>query len=206
MCPFEPKKDVSEYRFPRANGDRGYPGLDFSAERQEQIRNLALSPEEITADDIVWNVSRNASSYFFALLRNASDMCGEEVARELARRLGDTTGRSNYKKMQRRFGVKHLTAEQLALYEDTVHLLGGVEMATCTSEYDGNTWVGHRTRCPFYTGAPKGANHYCRYVQEGFERAYKECDPNIEEMRYDKSLTNGDSECVHIIRFGPGKE
>ena len=42
--------------------------------------------------------------------------------------------------MQRRFGVTNLTAEQLARYEDTVHLLSGVEMATCISEYEGNTW------------------------------------------------------------------
>jgi hypothetical protein len=94
----------------------------------EQIRNLAVNPEEITADDIVWNVSRNASSYFFALLKNAAEMCGEEVARELARRLGYTAGRSNYRKMQRRFGVTNLTAEQIAQHEDTVHLLGGVEI------------------------------------------------------------------------------
>lgn len=206
MSPFEPKRNVSEYSFPRANGDQGYPGLDLTKERMEQIRNLTLDPDEITADDIVWNVSRNASSYFFSLLKNAVEMCGEEVARELARRLGYTAGCSNYRKMQRRFGATNLTAEQVAQYEDTVHLLGGVEMATCTSEYDANTWTGRRTRCPFYTGAPEGAGHYCRYVQEGFERAYKECDPNIQEMRYEKSLIKGDGECIHVIRFGPGKK
>lgn len=206
MSPFEPKRNLSGYRFPRAKGDQGYPGLDLTEERMERIRNLTLNPDEITADDIVWNVSRNASSYFFSLLKNAAEMCGEEVARELARRLGYTAGRSNYRKMQRRFGVTNLTAEQVAQYEDTVHLLGGVEMATCTSEYNANTWIGRRTRCPFYTGAPEGAGHYCSYVQEGFERAYKESDPNIQEMRYEKSLMNGDGECIHVIRFGPGKE
>ncbi len=206
MSSYNPKRDVSQYRFTRANGDQGYPGSDLTAERKEQIRNLDVMPDDITVDDIVWNVSRNGSSYFFALLKNAADICGEDVARQLATRLGYTAGRANYRKMQRRFGVTNLTAEQLARYEDTVHLLGGVDMATCTSEYEGDTWIGRRTRCAFHTGAPDGAGHYCRYVQEGFERAYHECDPNIQEMRYDKSLMNGDSECRHVIRFGPQKK
>ena len=64
--------------------------------------------------------------------------------------------------------------------------------------------VGRRTRCAFHTGAPEGAGHYCRYVQEGFERAYRECDPNIEEIRYETSLMNGDPECKHVIRFEAG--
>src|SRR5690606_17708829 len=114
--------------------------------------------------DIVWNVSRNGSSYFFLLLRYVAKLHGEESARELARRLGYVTGRSNYRKMQKKFGVQTLTPEMVALYEDTAHLLGGTEMATCTSEYEGNEWIGKRQRCPFHTGAPEGAGHYCRFV------------------------------------------
>lgn len=199
MSEYQPYKDPAEHDYPR-QGD-GYPGLDLSEEREEQLRNLDVDLDEISADDIVWNVSRNASSYFFLLLRYIAKLHGEESACALAEKLGYVTGRSNYRKMQKKFGVETLTPEMVALYEDTAHLLGGVEMATCTSEYRGNEWIGHRKRCPFHTGAPDGAGHYCRFVNKGFTKAYQECDPNIEEVRYESSLMDGDEQCTHVIAY-----
>jgi hypothetical protein len=182
----------------------GYPGADLSAERAERLRNLDLDPDEITVDDIVHNVSKNGSSIFFMLLRMVAEDAGEETARDYARRIGYIVGRSNYRKMQRRFGVTTLGPERLARYEDTVHLLGGVDMAHCFSDYDEDTCVITRTRCPFHTGHPPGAGHYCQYLNEGFAKAYEECDPNLIEMAYPKSMARGDDHCEHIFRFRPG--
>ena len=196
---YQPYKDPNEKHYPR-EGD-GYPGLNLTDERRERLRNLDVDPDAITADDIVWNVSRNASSHFFFLLRNVAKLQGEECARDLAQRLGYVVGRSNYQKMQHKYGVETLTPAMVALYEDTAHLLGGVEMATCVSEYRGNEWISHRRRCPFHTGAPKGAGHYCRFVNQGFAEAYKECDPSIAAIRYETSLMDGDDECTHVIAY-----
>jgi hypothetical protein len=58
-----------------------------------------------------------------------------------------------------------------------------------------------RTRCAFHTGHPPGAGHYCPFMNEGFATAYKECDPNLIEMAYPKSLARGDDHCEHVFRY-----
>jgi hypothetical protein len=179
----------------------GYPGAGMSEQRAESLRNLDVPIDEITVDDIVYSVSRNGSSIFFMLMRMVSEKCGEEVAQDFARRFGYVVGRSNYRKIQRRFGVTTLGPERLAIYEDTVHLLGGSDMAYCYSEYDEHTCTIRRTRCAFHTGAPPGAGHFCPFLNEGFGRAYQECDPNLIEMTYDTSLSRGDPYCEHVFRY-----
>ena len=51
----------------------------------------------------------------------------------MARRIGYTAGRSNYSKMQERFGTTTLGLERAAVHQDTVHLLSGSDMAHCFS-------------------------------------------------------------------------
>lgn len=135
------------------------------------------------------------------MLKMVAEKFGEEAARDLSSRFGYTAGRSNYKKMQRRFDVTTLGPERVAQYEDTVHLLSGVDMAHCFSEYSDDTCVLRRTRCSFHTGAPPGVAHYCRYVNEGFAKAYLELDPDLVEVSYGPSLIDGASECVHTFRY-----
>jgi hypothetical protein len=183
-----------------------YPGANLSEERAEQLRNLDLDRDDITVDDIVYSVSKNGSSIFFMLMRMVAETSGEDTAREFARRFGYVVGRSNYRKMQRRFGVTTLGPERLARYEDTVHLLGGVDMAHCFSEYDDTTCVITRTRCAFHTGHPPGAGHYCPFLNEGFAKAYQECDPDLVEMAYTKSLSRGDDHCEHVFRYRDGAD
>jgi hypothetical protein len=130
-----------------------------------------------------------------------SETCGEEVAVDLARRFGYIVGKSNYRKMQRRFGVRTLGPERLAMYEDTVHLLGGPDMAHCFSDYDEHTCVIRRTRCAFHTGHPPGTGHYCPFINEGFAEAYTECDPCLVEAAYPKSMARGDVHCEHVFRY-----
>jgi hypothetical protein len=195
MSRYEPHQDAS-----------GYPGADLSAARAESLRRLDVEVEDITVDDIVHNVSRNGSSVWFGLLRMVAERFGEEEARDMARRFGYTAGRSNFRKMQRRFGVTSLGPERVARYEDTVHLLSGVDMAHCFSSYDDETCVLRRTRCSFHTGAPAGAGHYCRYLNEGMAQAYRELDPGLVEVDYATSLIDGDPECTHVFRYGPTRE
>jgi hypothetical protein len=179
----------------------GYPGAQISPERAERLRNLDVSVGEITVEDIVHSVSRNGSSIFFLLMRLVSEACGEDIAEGIARRFGYIVGRSNYGKMQRRFGVTTLGPERLAMYEDTVHLLGGSDMAHCFSSYNGTTCTITRTRCAFHTGHPPGTGHYCPLINEGFAQAYAERDPNLVEMTYNKSLARGDERCEHVFRY-----
>lgn len=188
--PYEPRRDTS-----------GYPGAHLPPERAEQLRNLDVDVDDITVDDIVHSLSRGGSSYWFGLLRMVSRQFGDDAARDMARRFGYLTGRSNYRKMQRRFGVESLGPERCARYEDVVHVLSGVDMAFCLTEYDEDTCVVRRTRCSFHTGAPEGAGHYCRDLNEGFCQAYQELDPDLVEASYDTSMVDGAPECVHVFRW-----
>jgi hypothetical protein len=191
---------MSDDRYqPFRNAD-GYPGADLSAERVEQIRRLEVPVDEISLDDIVHSVSRNGSGTFFLLMMLVAQTAGQAAADEIAEQFGYVVGRTNYRKMQRRFGVTTLGPERLSMYEDTVHRLSGSDMAYCFSEYDDDTCVVRRTRCAFHTGAPDGTGHLCPLVNRGFARAYQECDPLL-EADYTQSLAWGDDECRHVFRY-----
>lgn len=181
--------------------NRGYPGAHISRDRAEQIRRLELPIDEITVDDIVHSVSRNGSGTFFLLMVLVARAAGQETADRTAEEFGYIVGRTNYRKVQRRFGVATLGPERLALYEDTVHRLGGSDMSYCFSEYDETTCVIRRTRCAFHTGGPEGTEHLCPLVNRGFARAYLECDPRLAEARYTSSLAWGDDSCRHVFRY-----
>jgi hypothetical protein len=187
---YEPHRDAS-----------GYPGTGISEERSERLRNLDILAHEITADDIVHSLSRNGSGTFFLLMRLVAESAGQEAADEVARRFGYLVGRANYRKMQKRFGVTTLGPERLAMYEDAAHLLGGVDMAYCFTEYDEHTCAITRTRCAFHTGHPPGTGHLCPLLNEGFAKAYTECDPGLVEVGYRTSLAWGDDHCEHFFRY-----
>jgi hypothetical protein len=185
-----------------SNADRStYPGALITPDRADAIRRLDIDIDDITVDDIVYSVSRNGSGLFFGLLRLIESRHGEEAMHDIARELGYVAGRSNYRKMQKRFGVTTLGPRRLALYEDTVHLLSGVDMATAVSSFDETTCTITRTQCSFHTGHPPGGEHYCKFVNEGFVRAYREADPNLVEIKYARSLCDGEDHCEHVFRY-----
>lgn len=187
---YQPHRDAS-----------GYPGVDISVERAERLRRLDILPHEITVADIVHSLSRTGSGTFFLLMRLFADVAGQPAADDVAGRFGYLVGRANYRKMQRRFGVKTLGPERLAMYEDAAHLLGGVDMAHCFTEYDEHTCVIRRTRCAFHTGHPPGTGHLCPLLNAGFAKAYRECDPGLVEAEYRTSLAWGDEQCEHFFRY-----
>lgn len=163
-----------------------YPGL-ISEERQQKLQRFDFSFNEITADDVVWLLSKAVPGTAYTALRWVRDKFGEEAAQELAREMGYQSGAAIFNTYRAKIGVppgEPLTPEQFVEFQDTAHMTMGVDSSYAFSGYDEEkAWVS-RQRCAFggfgpYTNAPPSLRGICTYAELGFISAYKELQPTM---------------------------
>ena len=166
--------------------NRFYPGL-ISEERQQQLQSYDFELSEVTADDIVWSLSKSVPGMGYMTLGWVRDKFGEEAAREMAREIGYQSGRAIFDAYRKKIGVgpgEPLTTEQFAQFQDYAHVTSGVDSIFAFSGYDDDkAWVS-RQRCNFggfgpYTNAPPSLRGICTYAELGFISAYKELQPSM---------------------------
>jgi hypothetical protein len=177
-----------------------FPGLIDEA-RQEKLLTYDFDVTEITADDVVWLLSKGVPGTAYTALRWVKDKFGEEAAQEMAREFGYQTGAAIFDRYRRKVGVapgEPLTTEQFVEFQDLAHSTMGVDAVHAYSGYDDEkAWVS-RQRCTFggfgpFTNAPPGLRGICTYAELGFISAYKELQPT---MIWDNTHNMGDPTVV----------
>lgn len=166
--------------------NRFYPGM-ISEERQAELASFDFELEELTADDLVWQLSKSVAGTAYLSLRFVRDKFGLEAAQELAREMGYQSGVAIFGSYRARLGVKPgepITAEQFAEFQDFAHAVMGVDGMYSFSGYDDEkAWVS-RQRCFFggsgpFSNAPPDLQAICAYADLGFISAYKELQPQL---------------------------
>jgi hypothetical protein len=163
-----------------------YPG-QISEERQQQLQRFDFHFSEITADDVVWLLSKAVPGGSYLALGWVRDKFGEEAAQELAREMGYQAGKGIFSTYRAKVGAapgEPLTPEQFVQFQDSAHMTMGVDSSFAFSGYDDDkAWVS-RQRCGFggfgpYTNAPPSLRGICTYAELGFISAYKELQPTM---------------------------
>lgn len=166
--------------------NRFYPGL-ISEQRQAQLASFDFELKELTADDLVWHLSKSIAGTAYSALRWVRDKFGEPAAQELAREFGYESGVGIFNSYRQRVGVapgEPLTPEQFAEFQDFAHATMGVDAVYSFSGYDDEkAWVS-RQRCFFggsspFTNSPADLHSICAYADLGFISAYKELQPQL---------------------------
>jgi hypothetical protein len=187
--------------------NRFYPGL-ITETRQNQLAVFDFELRDLTADDLVWHLSKSVAGTAYSALRWVRDKFGQDAAQELAREFGYESGVAIFDSYRQRVGVapgEPLTPEQFAEFQDYAHATMGVDAVYSFSGYDDEkAWVS-RHRCFFggsspYTNAPADLHAVCAYADLGFISAYKELQPqliwrNTHNMS-DNTVTNADGQAI----------
>lgn len=186
---YQPYRDVSFY-----------PGMHLSSTRRRQHDEYDLEPEDLTIDDIVFNLGRAWTRLAYSLFALMSERWGEQAAREVLREHAYRSGRSRFLALLRKHNLKRITPELMARFQDLSHALQGPNHATAIVEYSEDGLTLRRTTCGWHDGRPEGAQSICCYTQEGFFQAYKELDPDL-EITVPACMSRGTSADHCEIRF-----
>jgi hypothetical protein len=185
-------EDKKKYQTTKTN--RFYPGR-ISEERVRQLESYLIPIDELTTDDIVFNLTRARTAWIYALLGYIERKWGEKEAEEAATTVGYYMGRAQMKRRLQALGTDRQTAEQMAHYQDLNHVYGGVTSSDNYSEYDDENVMIHRNSCAFHSLRPPGMKSYCRPIIEGYIAAYKELDKGIIGFKDEACLCKGDDHC-----------
>lgn len=180
--------------------DRFYPGR-ISEQRIRQLEYYLVPIDELTIDDIVFQLTRARTAWIYALLGYIERKWGEKEAVEAARAVGYYMGRAQMKRRLRGLGQECQTAEQMAQYQDLNHAYGGVTSANNYVEYDDENVMIYRTSCVFHTLKPPGMRSYCRPIIEGYTTAYQELDKSIVGLREEACLCMGNDHCYGGFKY-----
>lgn len=182
----------NKYQSTKTN--RFYPGR-ISEERIRQLEYYLVPIDEITTDDIVFNLTRARTAWIYALLGYIERKWGEEEAIEAARSVGYYMGRAQMKRRLQGLGQEGQTAEQMAHYQDINHAYGGVTSSDNYSEYDDENVMIYRRSCAFHNLRPPRMRSYCHPIIEGYTTAYQELDKGLIGLREEACLSQGDDHC-----------
>jgi predicted hydrocarbon binding protein len=187
-------------KYEPTRSNRFYPGR-ISEERARQVERFEISVDEVTVDDIVYNVSRAMTRMMYGPLAIIELRWGKQAAIEVAQELAYMLGKASYGQFLASRGRKSGTPELMSMYQDLIHALLGPAGSTSFTTYDEEKCVVVRTQCPFHTGRPEGMEGYCKYTGEGFMKGYTEVDPAFIETEQPFCLARGDDHCERTFKF-----
>lgn len=193
----EPPKPYTPYQ-----DLRFYPGANISEERKQALAALEVEPDQLTADDIAWNLGAFWTRSTYVMWNVVRDRFGDEVAKQVAEEYGYRLGKTNLLKWMKAHGLTRMTPEQFARFQDNRHALGGARHAESYITYDDDKVVLWRTGCGYHDNRPEDSPSFCQYSCLGFFRAYAEVDPQIEvDQIVCKSKGNSADHCETHFRF-----
>lgn len=179
---------------------RFYPGRNIDPERKKALADLKLDANELTTDDIAWNLGILWTRAMYVTLDVARQRYGDEAAHELAEELGYQLAKANLVKWIKSHQITDLTPEDFARFQDNRHALGGAKHAETYISYDETGVQLYRTGCGYHDNRPEGHESFCQYSAPGFFRGYAEIDPRI-SARIICCRSRGDADDRCEIRF-----
>lgn len=179
---------------------RFYPGSNVTEERKQGLADLAVEPNELTSDDVAWNLGVLWTRAMYTLMGVVRDRFGDEVANEVAEEFGYRVAKTNLIAWMRSHSLDRMTTEQFARFQDNRHALGGARHAESYISYDDEKLILRRTGCGYHDNRPEGHVSFCHYSAPGFFRGYAEVDPHI-KAKVIRCRSRGDSKDDCEIHF-----
>jgi hypothetical protein len=185
---------------------RFYPGFHVTEARQQELIDLAVDANDLSTDDIAWNLGVMWTRAMYTMLDVARTRVGQEAANELAEEFGYRLAKSNLLKWMKAHKIDRITPEEFARFQDNRHALGGAKHAQSFISYDDTGVQLRRTGCGYHDNRPEGLESFCKYSAPGFFRGYAEVDSRIQaEVICCRSKGDSTDHCEIKFTFGqPG--
>ncbi len=173
-----------------------YPG-QISDERRKQLEELRYNARDLTADDIVYLLTKGANGMFHTFVKAMKKVVGEEKTRDILQEFGYIRGERNISRFMQAVGTTDPSPEQWAWFQDAVHSAAGLEHVQAHAEYDDQKCVVKRTHCQLLSQDPE-TREYCRYFHLGALAAYNDKQPTV-ESKLVKCMVQGDDHCEDVF-------
>jgi hypothetical protein len=189
---------------------RFYPGGQLSRERREALEGQAVEPTELTTDDIVYSLARLVTTTMYGFIEQIERRWGQDAAREVVLQWARERARNSLTTWMRARNLEHLTAEDLARFQDYRHLTSGPIHAHSFVAYKPGTRSGEaatltltRTGCLFHCLRPSGMASYSSCVSQGSNLGYQDAYPDI-RLRFEHCMSDGSSAntCRAVFEVG----
>ena len=184
---------------------RLYPGIHLSDERRRQLDEDEVEADQLTTDDLFYKLGRMVTGTMYGMMELIEERWGKDAAREVAFEWGRQRARENLKQWLRTRGLKRLTPEIWARFQDYRHIISGPTHSPSFCSYQGESEVVlNRTTCVFHNGRPEGVDSYCAPACDGMFAGYAEACPEFEGgMPVCMSRGTSDSRCQVRFSFSP---
>ena len=178
---------------------RFYPGCNLRPERIRQLEEDAVSPDELTTDDIVYKLSRMVTDTMYGILEVVEERWGKDVAHEVCLEWARRRSRVSVQRFMKTRSVQKLTPGVWAEFQDYRHLISGPVHAGSFITYEDDTHLlMNRQSCLFHTHRPEGMDSYSETFSSGCFIGYNEAFPEFSGETL-ICMSRGDSRCQ--LRF-----
>lgn len=175
------------------------PGMNLSQREKERMDNYEIKIEELTADHVIYSMSRQIENNFQVFYKVAEDIVGEEKALEIANEVGRRYGGTGYAKLLKAYGAGDRgSPRMMALYQDLVHAIRGPKhTAALFAEYDDERCTVRRDRCIYFSEAFPELGKYGGAFETGCCEGYLNADKNMIRIDNPRCRWKGDGTCEH---------
>jgi hypothetical protein len=184
-----------------------YPGANLSSIERQKLDEFTLELDEVTADHLVYSLSRQIEKNFQVFYSMAEEVVGEELALSIAEQIGRRYGGTGYATWLRSHGYESGGSPRtMARYQDLVHAIRGPKhTAALFAEHDAERCVVKRNACIYYDEEFPSNGKYTGAFERGCFAGYKSADPNIVEIEVKTCRWRGDAGCeIHWV-FDPAR-
>jgi hypothetical protein len=184
------------YSSTRSN--RFYPGR-VAPDRRKALAGYAVPIDELTTDDLVYQVSVGPRAVLYDLIGIVMERFGQEAGVAVMEVAGRRNGATLYAAWLQHNGVSRGSAELMAQYQDIRHFAAGPEHATAFSEYGDDYCVVRRVTCAYHD--PDAPLSLCQWFGQAHVDGYISVDPAIVREAKPACLSWGDSYCERAFWF-----
>lgn len=174
-----------------------YPGMNLSDEEKRRMDNFEIKIDELTADHIIYSMSRQIEANFQIFYAVAEEIIGEEKALNLAREIGRRYGGLGYQKFLNTLGRGNEgSPETMVLYQDLMHSIRGPKHTSALfAEYEETGVAVRRKACIYYSEDFPNNAKYVKALELGIFDGYMAVDKNLKRVEVRKCLCRGGDSC-----------
>ncbi len=183
-----------------------YPGLNLSQREKDRMDNYEVPIEEVTADHLVYAMSKQIEGNFQTFYTVAEELVGQEQALKIAYEIGRRYGGAGYARLLKAYGLGNQGSPRtMALYQDLVHAIRGPKHTQALfADYDDDRCVVRRTGCIYYSEAQPENGKYTGAFEAGCFEGYENADANLDRVEVQSCRWRGEDHCEISWWYGKG--
>ena len=175
-----------------------YPISELSEEECKKVDGLRFDFKELTANHIVYGLTRAFGNIFHVFWKTVEEVAGEETALKVCHDMGQRFGAVNFGTFLRSRGFDKGSPALMCEFQDKIHSVRGpVHTSARFGWFDEKKCVILRKRCFYHEYRLEGTAKYHSEFYKGLYDGYRQADPALKRVENPLCLWKGDESCKH---------